>query len=179
MSPYEVLGLTSNATIDEVRQAYRRQASRWHPDRNQDDPEAANRFRDARAAYDEITKEPSQPEFFSFGDIFENLFRQQNMNLDIEFTLNLRLTQAALGGPIEVQMPTGQTVRFVLPERLTEGHLLRVSGQGHRFQSQVGDLVFKVHIEMPSTWTKQQKAHLQKLEDSLTGKASTRSTKKK
>jgi DnaJ-class molecular chaperone len=49
--PYEVLGLTRNASEEEVKRAYRRLALRYHPDRNPDDPQAAALYGEVQAAY--------------------------------------------------------------------------------------------------------------------------------
>lgn len=49
---YELLDIEPDATEDQIRQAYKYQALRWHPDKNQSDPEAAaDMFRDIQAAY--------------------------------------------------------------------------------------------------------------------------------
>ncbi|KNC51289.1 uncharacterized protein AMSG_12064 [Thecamonas trahens ATCC 50062] len=52
--PYRVLGLSPQASPDEVRTAYRRLAMRLHPDRNSDDPAAADKFAKIQAAYDAL-----------------------------------------------------------------------------------------------------------------------------
>lgn len=52
--PYKVLGLPSTATDDEVKQAYRRLAKRYHPDANPGDQTAERRMQEINAAYDEI-----------------------------------------------------------------------------------------------------------------------------
>lgn len=54
--PHEVLGLVPPASIAQVRKAFRRLAMRWHPDRNPN-PEAAERFRQIRAAHDALLLE--------------------------------------------------------------------------------------------------------------------------
>jgi len=48
---YAVLGVEPGATEEEIRRAYRRQALRWHPDRNAGDPAAAERFKAISEAY--------------------------------------------------------------------------------------------------------------------------------
>ncbi len=51
MNPYHVLGIDYDATQDEIKQAYRRLAMKWHPDRNRDSVEAKERFHEAAEAY--------------------------------------------------------------------------------------------------------------------------------
>jgi DnaJ-class molecular chaperone len=51
MDPYLILGVPGNATQDEIKQAYRRLAMRWHPDRNPHSSEAKERFHQAAEAY--------------------------------------------------------------------------------------------------------------------------------
>lgn len=48
---YAVLGVASGATQDEIKKAYRRLAKRYHPDANQNDPKAADRFKEISEAY--------------------------------------------------------------------------------------------------------------------------------
>jgi molecular chaperone DnaJ len=48
---YGVLGVASTATQEEIKKAYRRLAKRYHPDANQNDPKAADRFKEISEAY--------------------------------------------------------------------------------------------------------------------------------
>lgn len=57
--PYEVLGVSKQATQAQLRKAYRRLAMKWHPDRNPDDPQAAERFKEIQWAYQRIMQETS------------------------------------------------------------------------------------------------------------------------
>lgn len=52
--PYKVLGLSPNATDEEVKQAYRRLAKKYHPDLNPGNPEAARKMQEVNAAYEAI-----------------------------------------------------------------------------------------------------------------------------
>ena len=56
--PYKVLGVSPNASDDEIKQAYRRLAKQYHPDRNPGDQEAARKMKEINAAYEQI-KNPS------------------------------------------------------------------------------------------------------------------------
>lgn len=52
--PYKVLGIPTTATDDEVKQAYRRLAKKYHPDANPGDKVAEQRMKEINAAYDQI-----------------------------------------------------------------------------------------------------------------------------
>ena len=52
--PYSVLGLSRDATDEEVKQAYRGLAKKYHPERNPGDQEAARKVQQVDEAYDQI-----------------------------------------------------------------------------------------------------------------------------
>ncbi len=57
--PYSVLGVQRNAGADEIKAAWRSKAKSIHPDHNQDDPSASNRFAEVGRAY-EVLKDPER-----------------------------------------------------------------------------------------------------------------------
>lgn len=52
--PFQILGVSPNASEDEIRQAYRRLAKKYHPDLNPGDATAAQKMNEINAAYDAI-----------------------------------------------------------------------------------------------------------------------------
>jgi DnaJ-class molecular chaperone len=53
-NPYEVLGVSKNASEGEIKRAFRKLARQYHPDRNQGDAGAEAKFKEVQAAYDAI-----------------------------------------------------------------------------------------------------------------------------
>ena len=94
---YDILGISRNASDDEIKKGYRCLALKYHPDRNPGDKEAEERFKEAAEAY-EVLRDPEKRQiydhyghaglqgtgfqgfsgfddiFSSFGDIFEGFF---------------------------------------------------------------------------------------------------------
>lgn len=61
--PWAVLGVSREASVDEIRAAYRRIALRWHPDRNQGCQEASGKFKEASSALQAVLAAKNRPDF--------------------------------------------------------------------------------------------------------------------
>jgi molecular chaperone DnaJ len=64
---YQVLGVARNATEDAIKKAYRRLAMKYHPDRNPDDKEAEERFKEAKEAYEVLTDAQKRAAYDQYG----------------------------------------------------------------------------------------------------------------
>ncbi len=64
---YEVLGLDRSAGEDEIKKAYRRMAMKFHPDRNPDDADADNKFKEATEAYEVLGDPEKRQAYDRFG----------------------------------------------------------------------------------------------------------------
>jgi len=64
---YEVLGVDKNASEDQIKKAYRKIAIKYHPDRNPDDPEAEEKFKEAAEAYSILNDAQKRQQYDQFG----------------------------------------------------------------------------------------------------------------
>jgi molecular chaperone DnaJ len=64
---YEVLGVSKNASADEIKRAYRRMAIKYHPDKNPDDKEAEVKFKECAEAYEVLSDPEKRRRYDQFG----------------------------------------------------------------------------------------------------------------
>ncbi|RFC54308.1 molecular chaperone DnaJ [Brumimicrobium aurantiacum] len=64
---YEVLGVSRSATAPEIKKAYRKLALKYHPDKNPDDAEAENKFKEAAEAYEVLANAEKKQRYDQFG----------------------------------------------------------------------------------------------------------------
>jgi DnaJ-class molecular chaperone len=131
---YEILGVARTASPEEIKKAYRSLARELHPDRNPDNPEAEERFKDVSNAYGVLSDEEKRklydqfgemglregfdPEAyqaatqgvggvggFDFGDIFGGAARARGGAQHFEFNLEDLLGGRVPGGGGRVRMP--------------------------------------------------------------------------
>ncbi|UZR29962.1 molecular chaperone DnaJ [Methylococcus mesophilus] len=64
---YETLGVPRNASDSDIKTAFRRLAMKYHPDRNKDNPEAEERFKSAKEAYEVLSDPKKRSAYDQFG----------------------------------------------------------------------------------------------------------------
>lgn len=64
---YEVLGVTKSSTPDEIKKAYRKAAIQYHPDKNPDNKEAEEKFKEAAEAFDVLSDPNKKARYDQFG----------------------------------------------------------------------------------------------------------------
>ena len=64
---YEVLGVGRDASSEEIKKAYRERAFKYHPDKNEGDPGAEEKFKQATEAYEVLSDEQKRSQYDQFG----------------------------------------------------------------------------------------------------------------
>jgi DnaJ-class molecular chaperone len=188
---YEVLGVGRDANGAEVKTAFRRLARELHPDVNDHDPEAEEKFKAAAEAY-EVLSDPerrraydaygheglrSSPGFSSIDEIFQALFngsfgfevrRGPMRGQDLVHRVEISAIDAMLGAKVTV--PTHEGRREIeLPPGVQAGSQLALRGHGMPGANggPPGDLVIVVEVIVPTDLSEEQRELAQKLGDSL------------
>jgi len=88
-SLYETLGISENASADEIKKAYRKLARKYHPDINKE-PEAQEKFKEINAAYEVLSDSEKKAKYDQFGDQmfggqnFHDFAQGQGGNVDLD-----------------------------------------------------------------------------------------------
>jgi curved DNA-binding protein len=69
---YKILGVSKNATQDEIKKAYRKLAKQYHPDKNQGNKEAEEKFKEISEAYEVLGNEENRKKYDELGANWKN-----------------------------------------------------------------------------------------------------------
>ena len=171
---YATLGIPQDASISEIKKAYKKLARENHPDLNPGDLEAEKRFKEVSEAHSVLGDERKKQEYDQirsmgasgfggftsqgftvddFGDIFENLgdifgFGGRRKGQTYQTNINISFTEAASG--IEVVLPLeNESIKVKVPAGVDNGSVIRLRGRGGPGAAGApdGDLLVQVSVE--------------------------------
>jgi len=102
-SLYETLGVSENASADEIKKAYRKLARKYHPDINKDES-AVDKFKEINAAYEVLSDPEKKAQYDQFGDQmfggqnFHDFARGQGQGVDLDEILRQMFGGGGGGG---------------------------------------------------------------------------------
>jgi len=157
---YSILGVSSKASTEDIKKAYRSLARERHPDRDPDNPWAEEDFKQLAQAYD-ILSDPKTRAQYDRGDIDasgsrrsagrrrsssppprgkssggassssgSNKAKIKVNGADVEYDLKIAFMEAARGCVKHVSMTNGKRLKVNIPASTADGALLRLKGQG-------------------------------------------------
>jgi DnaJ-class molecular chaperone len=192
---YEILGVGRDADKAEVKTAFRRLARELHPDVNDHDPEAEEKFKAAAEAY-EVLSDPEQRRaydaygheglrgagaapggFGSVEDIFQAFFsgnfgfevrRGPMRGQDLIHTVEISAIDAMLGAKIKVPSHEGER-EIELPAGTQPGSQFALRGHGMPGANggPPGDMVIAVQVIVPEQLSEEQRELAEKLGETM------------
>ncbi len=155
---YDILGISEQASVSDLKAAFRKQARNKHPDANQGNAESEDAFKELNRAY-AILSDPNQRALYDRGEIdesgaairtdtrkrgkpFEDFIkrrRQEKTNAgrtirvhgaDVSYTLRIKFMEAIHGTIRHASMTNGKRLRVSIPPGTRHKQTLRLKGQG-------------------------------------------------
>lgn len=193
---YEVLGVGRDASEREVKQAFRKLARELHPDVNDHDPAAEEKFKAAAEAYEVLSDAERRATYDRFGqeglrsggfppgggfttveDIFQAFFggafgfevrRGPLRGQDLMHAAEVSAVQAMLGATVKIPSHEGER-EIELPPGVQHGAQFALRGHGLPGSNggPPGDLRIVVHVIVPTDLSEEQRELAEKLEESL------------
>lgn len=167
MDYYSTLGVNKNASQKDIKSAYRKLASKHHPDRGGNEAE----FKRIQEAYDVLGDEGKRAQYDNprphfnfnqghgpfgpdFGHGFEDLFgfsrQRQYRNPDAVVDITVNIRDAYNGNSVMVDVGFAREI-VDIPAGVRDGTKIRLHGKGHSRYKDVppGDLVIRVSVGYP------------------------------
>ena len=193
---YEVLGVGRDANKAEVKTAFRRLARELHPDVNDHDPEAEEKFKAAAEAYEVLSDPERRQAYDSYGheglraggfppgggfgsveDIFQAFFggnfgfevrRGPMRGQDLIHTVEISAVDAMLGAKIRIPSHEGER-EIELPAGIQPGAQFALRGHGMPGANggPPGDLVIAVQVIVPGELSDEQRELAEKFAETL------------
>lgn len=193
---YEILGVGRNASPADLKRAFRGLARELHPDVNNHDPEAEEKFKEAAEAYEVLSDPERRRRYDAYGheglraggfppggvrsveDLFQAFFgaggfgfevrRGPMRGQDLLHTVEISALDAMLGAKIIVPSHEGGR-EIELPAGTQHGTRYALRGEGLPGSNggPPGDLVIAVHVVVPTALSEEQRELAEKLNETL------------
>lgn len=167
MDYYQLLGVSRDADANTIKKAYRKLASKHHPDKGGD----AEEFKKIQTAYDTLSDPQQRAQYDNpnpfgdmhgdpfgqgspfadiFGDIFGQRSREAQRNPDSLGDVQVSLDQAYNGTELVINVD-GKTHILNIKPGTRSGSKIRLHGQGHQRYRNLppGDLVVRIQVDVP------------------------------
>jgi len=176
MDYYERLGVSKNASQDELKRAYKKASMKHHPDRGGDEEqfklinEAYATLKDPqkKAEYDNPQPQGFGPNGFQGMGGFEDLFsqfgfraprQQRNNDIIINYTLDFKDIFTGKGVNVNYNLPSGKPgyLDAAIPPGVTNGSNVRYAGLGDDSipHLQPGNLILKIRVRPHPVWKRE------------------------
>lgn len=195
---YEVLGVSKNASADEIKKAYRKKAHQHHPDKGGD----SDKFKEVNEAYQVLGDPQKRSQYDRFGSAGMGGmgnggagFGGQGFGFDpsnfqsagfgglgdifedlfsqafstVQAEVQISPAQAVIGDEIEVKLGN-EKLTIKIPAGAQDGMTLRFPGKGNATRRGRGDLHIIIRIKAPSRLSHEEKELYQQLLDLEKGK---------
>ena len=164
---YEILGVSKDASQDEIKKSYRNLSKKHHPDVGGNDEtfkkisEAYGVLGDEKKRKEHDTPHSSFEDFFSgfggsdfMGSMFNNGRGRRFRGSDIKIDVTITVKESLLGGEKEVSYyrmtkdfrEERRNMKINIPKGADDGNLFRVSGGGNHGETAPGDLIIIVNV---------------------------------
>ena len=192
---YEILGVRRDANKAEVKTAFRRLARELHPDVNDHDPEAEEKFKAAAEAYEVLSDPERRRAYDAYGyeglrgagaapggfgsveDIFQAFFsgnfgfevrRGPMRGQDLIHTVEISAIDAMLGAKIKIPSHEGER-EIELPAGTQPGSQFALRGHGMPGANggPPGDMVIAVQVIVPEELSEEQREMAEKLGETM------------
>lgn len=175
---YSILGVSRNASQEEIKKAYRKLAMKHHPDRGGDAAMSA-KINEAYTVLGDPEKRQQydnpQPEFhfrtsgFGSGDPFEDIFAQafgfggpqrrrqaRNRDIKLQYTIDLQDCFTGRGITLSYNLPSGrtETIDVKIPPGAKDGDVVQFEGYGDDTRKDIprGKLILQIRIRKDPNW---------------------------
>jgi curved DNA-binding protein len=170
MNPHEILGVSKDASDEEIKKAYKKLAMKHHPDRNKgNEAEAETKFKEVKEAYETLTgkNRVGNDQNPDMNDVFSDLFRHfnfnfngqqqqpQNAQMHVQVPIELEETLTAQVKYVSIKRSSSASPEYVkldIPAGTVHGQRIRYPGLGDDKHSnlQPGDLYATIVFNVPS-----------------------------